>query len=103
MKLVVTVLAEVDIAHQATRDSIPISFFVLLLPVGLLPLIIVKFMGPSVETKLTHIISTGGNSAMPLPIKPICEKSILQSDFSDSARLHGPQIFISSCFVGEIC
>ena len=78
MKLVVTVLAEVNIAHQAVRDSIPISYSVLLLPpLLLLPLIIINFMIPSVETMLTHINSKGGNSAMPLPIKLICKKSVL--------------------------
>ena len=45
MKLVFTGLAKVD----ATRDSIPISSFVLILLLP--PLIIIKFMVPSVETK----------------------------------------------------
>ena len=100
MKLVFTGLAKVDIAHQATRDSIPISYFVLILLLP--PLIIIEFMVPSVETKLTHIIIAGRNSAVPLPVEPICKKSALQSALADSVWLHSVQIFIYSICIGEI-
>jgi hypothetical protein len=100
MKLVFTGLAKVDIAHQATRDSIPISFFVLILLLP--PLIIIEFMVPSVETKLTHNIIACRNSAVPLPVKPICKKSALQSALADSVWLHSVQIFIYSICIGEI-
>jgi hypothetical protein len=39
-----------------------------------LPLKVIKHMCPRVQTKLTHIISAGGNTAVPLPVKPVCEK-----------------------------
>ncbi len=100
MKLVFTGLAKVDIAHQAMRDSIPISFFVLILLLP--PLLIIKFMVPSVETKLTHITIAGRNSAVPLPIEPICKNFALQSALADSVWLHSVQIFIYSICVGEI-
>jgi hypothetical protein len=74
MKTVLTFLATVHIAHQATRDSFPFSLFLLFLLI--LPLILIKLMNPSVETELAQIIFAGRNTAVPLSVKPICKNPL---------------------------
>jgi hypothetical protein len=39
------------------------------------PLKVIKHMRPSVQTKLAYIIRAGRNTAVPLPIKPVPEKT----------------------------
>ncbi len=100
MKTVLTFLAKVHIAHQAKRDSFPVSLFPLILLI--LPLILIKLMNPSVETELAHIIFVGRNTAVPLSVKPIRKKSSIQPLPADSVWLHTPQVFISSVSGSEI-
>ena len=69
MKTVLTFLAKVHIAHQAKRDSFPVSSFPLILLI--LPLILIKLMNPSVEIELAYIIFCGQEH---------CSASVRQTD-----------------------
>jgi hypothetical protein len=97
MKTVPALMAKVHIAHQATQDSISISFL-LLVP----PLKVIKHMHPKVQTKLTHIIIAGRNTAVPLPIEPVSEKNAVQSERADSVWFNNFEIFVSSQRTSEI-